>query len=208
MSAPLDKRRQLGSPVGSGPGHWVQTDRKAHEAWSKLTMRSPRAAAVMHRLVAMMGHQNAVVISMKTLAKSMLCNERTVRRAIDDLVDDRWIQRVQLGQRGTCNAFVVNAAVAWGEKREHIGRLAVFHASVVADEGDQVGEIAQTQLRKLPVIYPPEQAMPDGDGEPGGQPALPGFEPVIPGNAQRDGPMLVEVLERALEALESGEEDA
>ena len=83
MASPPAK---LGTPVHSGPKTWVQTERAAHEQWSLLTMSSPRAAAVMHRLVSIMGHQNAVVISQKTLAKMMGCNERTIRRAIDDLV--------------------------------------------------------------------------------------------------------------------------
>ena len=41
-------------------------------------MNSPRAAALMHHLVARMGHQNAVVVSHKTLAKMMGCGTRTI----------------------------------------------------------------------------------------------------------------------------------
>ena len=55
--------KELGTPVSSGPRTWVQTERAAHEAWGNLTMKSPRAAALMHQLVANMGHQNAVVVS-------------------------------------------------------------------------------------------------------------------------------------------------
>lgn len=66
MSSPPDK---LGTPVVSGPRTWVQTERAAHEAWGDLTLKSPRAATLMHKLVALMGHQNAVVVPQKTLAK-------------------------------------------------------------------------------------------------------------------------------------------
>src|ERR1019366_8421610 len=111
--------------------------RKAHEAWAALTMKSPRSAALMHHFVAMMGHQNAVVVSQKTLAKMMKCNPRTVQRALDELVEEKWVQVVRLNGSGTVAAYVVNASVAWGEKREHIGRLAVFHAAVVANADDQ-----------------------------------------------------------------------
>ena len=65
-----------------------------------------------------MGHQNAVVVSQKTLAKLMGCNPRTVQRAVADLVSDRWIQAVSLGGAGTINAYVVNDQVAWGQPRD------------------------------------------------------------------------------------------
>ena len=174
--------KTLGTPVAYGPRTWVQTERKAHEAWGKLTMRSPRAAAVMHHLVANMGHQNAVVIAQKTLAKLTGCSVATLKRALSDLEAERWIQVVQIGQNGTVNAYVVNAQVAWGESRDQIGRLAVFQAAVVADAEDQPeGMLERSELRKLPIIYPPEEALAHGDGEPGAQMSLPGMEPVIEG---------------------------
>ena len=145
-------------------------------------MRSPRAAAVMHHLVANMGHQNAVIIAQKTLAKLVGCSLRTVQYALADLERDQWLQIVQIGSSGTINAYVVNSSVAWGEARDQIGRLSVFQAAVVADAEDQPeGRLERSNLRKLPLIYPPEEAMPAGDGEPGAQIALPGLEPVIEG---------------------------
>ena len=172
----------LGTPLGYGPKTWVQTERKAHEAWSELTLKSPRAAAVMHRLVSMMGHQNAVVINQKTLAKQMKCSLDTVKRGIRDLEEGLWIQVVQLNGPGTVSAYVINAAIAWGESRDQMSRLAVFYAAVVADSDHQSPELLNSQkLRTLPIIYPPEEALPHGEGEPGAQMSLPGFEPVIEG---------------------------
>ena len=129
-----------------------------------------------------MGHQNAVVASQKTLAKLMGCTTRTVQNALSDLAEDNWIQIVQVGTAGSVNAYVVNSAVAWGESRDQINRLAVFTANVIADADDQSPEMLEHgQLRTLPIIYPPEEALPHGDGEPGAQISLPGFEPVIEG---------------------------
>src|SRR5512134_2496126 len=87
----------IGTPVDAGPRTWVQTDKRAHEAWGRLIRRKPRAADLLHQLIANVGHQNAVVITHRTLAKLMECNTRTVQRAIDDLVKERWIQVVRLG---------------------------------------------------------------------------------------------------------------
>ena len=182
MPKPHTRLPAIGAPVAYGPRTWVKTERKAHEQWAALTLRSPRAAAIMHHLVANMGHQNAVVIAQKTLAKMVGCHINTVARALADLETDRWIQIVQIGASGTVNAYVVNSAVAWGESRDQIGRLSVFQAAVIADAEDQTAaRLERSDLRKLPLIYPPEEALPHGDGEPGAQIALPGFEPVIEG---------------------------
>ena len=179
MSTP---QKQIGTPANYGRNTWVQTERKAHEQWAALTVRRPRAAAIMHLLVANMGHQNAVVISQKTLAKMSGYHVNTVARALSDLEDDHWIQIVQIGASGTVNAYVVNSNVAWGESRDQMHRLSVFHATVVADAAEQPeGRIGRDDLRKLPIIYPPEEALPHGEGEPGAQMLLPGLEPVIVG---------------------------
>ena len=175
--------KAVGTPADSGPRTWVQTERKGHEAWSRLTIRSPRAAAVMHQLVANMGHQNAVVVGIKVLAKLVGCNERTIRRAIEDLEKDHWVQVVKLGPSGTTNAYVVNSAVAWGERREQIGQLSIFHASIIADADDQDAPdtLTRMQLRKIPMLYHGEQQLPSGDGEPPpSQPSFGGLEPDLP----------------------------
>ena len=146
-------QNRLGIPANYGRNTWVQTERAAHEAWAKLTMDSPKAAAVMHHLVANMGHQNAVVISQKTLSKMLGCSLRTVKYAVADLVDGNWVQVVQIGQHGTINAYVVNSTVAWVESRDQLHRLSIFHATVVADAEDQTEEtLSRSNLRKLPII--------------------------------------------------------
>jgi DNA-binding transcriptional regulator YhcF (GntR family) len=177
--------RVLGAQINrpTAPGSFVQTERRAHEAWASLIAKSPTAAMVMHHLVARMGHQNAVVISQKTLAKLLGCHPDTVKRAVADLVRDRWVQVVQVGGRGTVNAYVVNDTVAWGQSRDQRPTLSVFSAQVVADAEDQTAAVLEAKsLRRLPLIYPPEEALPMGPGEPGAQMLLDGMEPVLEGN--------------------------
>jgi DNA-binding transcriptional regulator YhcF (GntR family) len=171
----------LGTPAKNKPGHWVQTERKAHEAWGRLWLNKPRAAALAHHLVAQMGHQNAVVISQKTLAKLMGLHERTVRRAVADLVEEKWIQVIQLNGPGTVSAYVVNDRVAWGQPRDQL-RLSVFSANVVADAEDQdAATLEHSDLRRVPTLYPGESQLPTGPGEdPPAQPSIPGMEPDLP----------------------------
>lgn len=177
MTAPPDT---LGSPAKHKPGRWVQTERRAHEAWAGLISRKPTAAALLHHLVAQMGHQNAVVIGQKTLAKMLGVSERTVRRAVTDLAEEHWIQVVRIG-RGKESAYVVNDRVAWGQSRGQLN-LSVFSATVVADHDDQDSALlGHGDLRRIPTLHPGEQQLPTGPGEkPPSQPSLAGFEPDLP----------------------------
>jgi len=180
----MSHQKQLGTPIGTGPNTWVQTERKAHEEWGRLAIKSPIASAVLHQLCAVMGHQNAVVVSQPVLAKLLKCNVRSIRNAVNLLERDRWIQVVQLGPTGTTNAYVVNDRVAWGEKREHMPALSVFSATVLASEEEQpdfaVFERA-APLRRIPALYPGERQMPVGPGlAPPSQPSLPSLEPDLP----------------------------
>ena len=161
-------------------GHWVQTERKAHEAWANLISRKPRAAMLLHHIVAQMGPQNAVVIGQKTLAKLLGIHERTVRRAVADLVEERWIQVVRIGS-GKEAAYVVNDRVAWGQPRGEL-RLSAFSATIVADHDDQdAATLGTSDLRRIPVLFPGERQLPTGPGEePPSQPSIPGMEPQLP----------------------------
>lgn len=166
------------------PGRqFVQTERQTHEQWAKLILQNNRSAQLMHVLCAQLDDTtNAVVIGQKTLAKLMGCSERTVRNALQPLVDGNWLQVVQIGCAGTVNAYVVNSTVAWTKGRDEL-HLSAFHARVIADGADQSPKtVAMTgKLRTVPLLYPPEEALPDGPGEPGAQISIPGFEPVLTG---------------------------
>lgn len=170
------------SKVGAPPvarSTWVQTERATHEAWGMLTTRSPRAAALAHYLVANMEQTGAVVASYATLSKITGMSVATVRRAIDDLKADRWIEVVQIGGKGGANAFVINSRVAWSQSRENL-HLAAFSARILADRAEQQ-QLDDTPLRRIPVLQPGEMQLPSGEGEsPPSQPSLPGMELDLP----------------------------
>ena len=131
---------------------WVQTDRAAHEAWGHLVHKSPRAAALMHHLVAHMDQSAAVVASYATLAKICGFSVATVRRAVDDLKSRQWIQVVQIGGKGAANAFVVNSRVAWAANRDMLP-LAAFTARVLASPDEQDAETLDgPPLRRVPIL--------------------------------------------------------
>jgi len=181
-SAPPDSQRQLGKKPTSAGRTWVQTERKAHEAWALLTLKRPSAAMLMHHLVARMGDRNAVVASQKTLAKLMGVTDRTVRRALAHLQEDKWIQVVRINGPGTVAAYVVNDRVAWGQPRGAMHKISVFSAEVIADIDDQTeATLSHDNLRQIPALYPGDEQIPAGpSGEPPTQTALEGFEQPLP----------------------------
>jgi len=73
-------------------GTWVQTERKAHEAWALLIGSKPKAAQLMHLLVANMDRRGAVVVSQKVLTEMMGCSLNTVKRSLKALKDDNWLE--------------------------------------------------------------------------------------------------------------------
>lgn len=175
---------ELGRPLltQSERQTWVQTERKAHEAWGRLVHQSPRAAALLHHLVAHMDQSAAVVCSYATLAQFSGMSYATIRRAVADLKAGQWIQTIQIGGKGGGLAFVVNSRVAWNSKRQNL-RYAVFDAKVLAIEAEQATEdLDGPPLRRIPVLRTVgERQLPTGPGEdPPSQPALDGIETDLP----------------------------
>jgi hypothetical protein len=179
-----DKKSQLNYPLltQSGKQTWVQTERSAHEAWGRLTVSSPRAAALMHHLVAHMDQQTAVVASHNVLSQITGMSPSTVKRAISDLKAGNWVQVVQIGGKGGALAFIVNSRVGWATDRDKL-HLATFSARVLAvgDEQEPGYLDAQPALQRLPVLHPGERQLPTGPGlEPPSQPSIDGLEPDLP----------------------------
>ena len=170
-------------PEKTPSGRWLQTERAAHEAWAKLIAEAPKAAQLMHLLVARIGENNAVVISQKNLIRLMGASRPTVQRAVKKLKDDLWIEVRQIGDRGTTNAYVVNDRVAWLGRRDGI-RYSLFSAAVVISDDEQpdAAELdRQEPLRQIPSIGRGERQLPTGPGlPPPSEPAFPGMEVDLP----------------------------
>ena len=170
-----------------------------------MSVKSPRASALLHLLVARIGQNNAVVASQTVLAKLMGCNRRTIVRAIQDLAEGKWIEVRQIGDRGTVNAYVINDRVAWHGPREGL-RYSLFSATVIVAEEEQpdrelLGQ--QEPLVKIPRLFPGERQLPNGPGlEPPSQPFLNGMEPDLP-NAQEETSALIASFADALRVSHS-----
>lgn len=172
---PIKKRANTG---------FVQTDKKTHEEWARLTLSKPAAAALMHTLASQVGKHNSVVASYGTLAELLGVSQMTIRRAVTVLTEGNWIQVNRIGGAGTSNVYTLNDRVVWAEARNGL-RYSMFSANVLVSASEQPKQDLenQTPLRKLPRIG--EFQLPSGDGlPPPSQPFLDGFEPDLPASGQ------------------------
>lgn len=175
----FEKNFAVGREVkGLEKGQWVQTEKKAHEAWAHFCIKKPSASGLLHYMCAFMGEQNALVISQLLLSKKLGVSTKTISTAIKDLAAGNWIQVVSIGKGKEC-AYVVNDRVAWDKPRDKLS-LSIFSATVVSDAAEQA-ELDGPPLRRIPVLFPGERQLPTGPGEePPSQPSIPGMEPDLP----------------------------
>jgi hypothetical protein len=161
---------------------FVQIERAALHEWARWVMKHQRAASVLGHMVALMDKQAAVVISHKTLGKLCGCSQPTIKRALAELEKGNWIQVVRIGQTGSVNGYVVNAKLAWCDLRDNL-KMALFSARIVADAEDQTEQtLSAKKLRRVPMLHPPEQALPAGEWPINAQTQLPGLERVTVGD--------------------------
>lgn len=176
-------------PAKKPRGHFVQTDRAAHEAWARLGTKHPAASALLHVLAANIGDQNAVVASHKVLATLMGASVATVKRALRTLEMGNWIEVAQIGASGTVNAYVLNSRVAWAEGRDRL-RYARLQAEVLLTEDEQPANALNAEkqaLHRLPRVG--EVQIPAGRGlPPVSQPSFPGMEPDLPASGRAKEP--------------------
>lgn len=159
---------------------WVQTERSAHDAWADMVSKNPRAAVLLHKLVAHMDKSGAVVASHSTLATICGYSVATLKRAVVDLRVGRWVEVLSIGGKGGACAYVVNDRVAWADTREKRSR-SLFSANVIVDR-EEAGEVDAVPLRRIPTLmHPTELQLPTGPGEePPIQPSIDGLEPDLP----------------------------
>lgn len=177
--------KQVGraAPADQARKTWVQTERAAHEAWARMITKAPTAARLLHVLIANMdASSNALVASQAVIGELMGgVHRHTVRKAIQTLETERWIEVIQIGGKGGALAYVVNSRVAWARPRNERNH-AVFSAQVLVSSSEQTASIEdRPPLRQIPMLVRGEMQSPSGDGEiPPSQPSMPGMEPDLP----------------------------
>ncbi|WP_443694914.1 hypothetical protein [Pseudomonas sp.] len=162
-------------------GTWVQTERSGHEAWAILAGKQPKAAQLMHVLVAHMDEKAALVASHKLLSE--LCNVSimTIRRSLAVLIEQNFIQAVRIGsERGGVLAYIINSRIAWADSRDNL-KYAKFSATVMITSSEQTASLDGPELKHTPILAAGDIQMPHGPGlPPPTQDSLDGMLPDLP----------------------------
>ncbi|MDF4211135.1 hypothetical protein P2W50_31275 [Pseudomonas protegens] len=159
-------------------GTWVQTERAGHEAWAELIKRNPKAAQLLHKLVANMDEKGALVASHKLLAQLCDVSIMTIRRALAVLVEQNFIQTVRVGsERGGVLAYIINSRIAWADSRENL-KYATFSAKVMVTSSEHTDALDGPELKQTPILGPGELQLPHGPSVP--PPAQDSLETMLP----------------------------
>ena len=159
-------------------GTWVQTERAGHEALAALIKKNPKAAQLMHILVANMDEKAALVASHKLLAQLCDVSIMTIRRSLAVLVEQNFIQTVRVGsERGGVLAYIINSRIAWADSRENL-KYATFSARVLITSSENTEPLEGPELKKTPFLAPGDMQIPHGPGLP--PPAQDSFEEMLP----------------------------
>lgn len=130
---------------------FVQVSRGELRAIAELGEKSPLALKLLMMLAQTMDKQNAVMMSYQAMELVVGKSTRHLRRAINLLKDDRWIQVVKVG---TANAYVLNQGVFWTDKGDK-RHLASFKTQVITTLEEQDKDLRanpNVKLRRIPTV--------------------------------------------------------
>jgi len=120
-----------------------------YQAWLQLIEQDDRAAMLLHLVVTHLGENQAVVASDSVLAQLMDTSMSTIKRAADVLVEQSWLQRVNLGgPRSGATAYVPGNRIGWAATEQDVG-YALFNATVLISSKDQ-SDLGTGDLLQLP----------------------------------------------------------
>lgn len=158
---------------------WAQTELAAHEAWAALTLRAPKAAALLHALCRIAGSEEAVAASQRVLADFLGTSQATIARALVVLEKEGWIQILRMGATGQVAAYRINSRAHWSGERGTPKHMSSFRARLLVAYADQPEAFEHKEpLRQIPSLRGGEAPLPLGPGlDPPSQQLLGGIDP-------------------------------
>jgi len=134
---------------------WLQLEKKAAGALSKLAIKSPPAMGTLMYMVNRMSRSNAIVVSQGAIAAELGLSRETINKAIRLLAAHHFIQALKVGGS---SVYVVNSRVAWQGERG--ARYAAFGADVIALEIEQDHPIDDLPpLQQVPILHDGERVL-------------------------------------------------
>jgi len=159
MKNPIKKVGSEIQPLSKNPADFVQFTRGYLQETRALAKKSLPAFMIFNFLTERMTRQNAIVVSVNTLAEILELHRTTVIKAIKILQEGNWVQVVKIGQS---NGYLVNARVVWRSHQEK--RFGHFGADVIVSETEQiqsVDELENQPLKHIPNVKSGESMISD-----------------------------------------------
>lgn len=122
---------------------WTQLNNEHTKDLMTLAVKYPRAHAVLYFLVDQMDNQNAIIVSINTLAELMGVSRQTVSNSIKILKDTNFIE---VHKSGSSNVYSVNNSVFWKSHQKN-RKYAKFSANVIISSEEQDKDIKQKITR-------------------------------------------------------------
>jgi hypothetical protein len=135
---------------------FIQVQRSEIRNISDLAKRSTHALDMLMLFAQTMDTANAVMISYKAMQDLLSISRSTATRAINVLVDDKWIQVVKVG---ASNAYILNSSVFWTDRGDK--KYGTFQAKIVTTFDEQDKDLranSKVKLKRTPqIIVHPEK---------------------------------------------------
>ncbi|MCE3602750.1 helix-turn-helix domain-containing protein [Massilia sp. P8910] len=135
---------------GAINSNFVQVSKVYIDEMKELARNAPSAHTVLWTLIQEMNKQNSIMISVPSLAKLLGMSPATIKRGIQLLRDQQWIEVLKIG---TSNVYRVNASVVWQNRADT--KWAAFDARLVVnwDEQDEATKRApRVNTRHIPLV--------------------------------------------------------
>jgi hypothetical protein len=117
----------------------------------KLITENALAAKLFMFLVETMDNYNAIIVSQRALEEVLGVSGRTIRRATEYLVENKYIQILK---SGTSNVYCVNADIVWTQRADK-KMFAKFETKVyltVSEQSEQVKAQVQSEYQKVALL--------------------------------------------------------
>lgn len=156
---------------GAVNSNFVQVSKVYIAEMKELARNAPSAHTVLWTLVQEMNKQNSIMISVPSLAKLTNMSPATIKRAIQLLRDQLWVEVLKIG---TSNVYRVNASVVWQDRAD--SKWAAFDARLVVNFDEQDEKTKRTpriSTKHIPLVLADDLSTLDAVPSPREQQAIP-----------------------------------
>jgi hypothetical protein len=113
---------------------------------ARLSIKNPRAASILHVILAQLDEDKTLVISQNNLARLGKCSLATLKRSLK-VLRENWVDISNIGNTGSVCSYRINERLLWEYSDEDNIKVAIFKATVLTSSNEQMEEVRDEQLQ-------------------------------------------------------------